>query len=117
MAWPIYTINELTLRQSVTPDHLLGRVNSAMNLLFYGILPVGRPGGGLIAESIGMRITMLAGAPGPVLSALWLTALPHAARLTPQHSSPERARFMAVKTLCQLRFSKASCPRPCAVRT
>jgi predicted MFS family arabinose efflux permease len=88
MAWPIYSINELTLRQTVTPDHLLGRVNSAMHLLFYGVMPLGALAGGAIAEFIGMRITMLAGAVGFVLSSLWLARLPAAMR----HSDSETGR-------------------------
>ena len=75
MAWPIYHINELTLRQTVTPDHLLGRVNSAMHLLFHGILPAGALAGGILAESIGMRATLFAGALGFLLSSLWLVRL------------------------------------------
>ncbi|MDR3699008.1 MAG: MFS transporter [Candidatus Sulfopaludibacter sp.] len=75
MAWPIYHINELTLRQTVTPDRLLGRVNSAMHLLFRGIMPAGALAGGILAESIGMRPTLLAGALGFLLSSLWLVKL------------------------------------------
>jgi predicted MFS family arabinose efflux permease len=75
MAWPIYHINELTLRQTVTPDALLGRVNSAMHLLFRGIMPAGALAGGILAESIGMRLTLLAGALGFLLSSLWLVKL------------------------------------------
>jgi hypothetical protein len=39
-AWPVYTIHETSVRQAVTPDRLLGRVNSAMHLLFWGVLPL-----------------------------------------------------------------------------
>jgi MFS family permease len=76
MAWPIYFINELSLRQAVTPDHLLGRVNSAMHLLFRGILPVGSLAGGMIAQAIGIRQTMFLGAVGYLLSTLWLVFSP-----------------------------------------
>lgn len=76
MAWPVYNISELSLRQAVTPNHLLGRVNSAMHLLFRGVLPVGALAGGMIAEVIGMRITMFAGALGFLLSTLWLVFSP-----------------------------------------
>jgi hypothetical protein len=76
MGWPIYGINALSLRQAVTPDHLLGRVNSAMHLLFYGILPVGALAGGAVAQVAGMRATMLAGALGFLLSTLWLAGSP-----------------------------------------
>ena len=81
MAWAAYSINELTLRQQVTPGPLLGRVNSAMHLMFQGIVPLGALIGGVLAESIGIRTTMLIGGCGFLLSSLWLIFSPvrHAA--------------------------------------
>jgi predicted MFS family arabinose efflux permease len=76
MAWPIYNINETSLRQAITPDHLLGRVNSAGHLLFHGAIPLGALAGGAIAQSIGIRQTMLIGTFGYLLSSLWLTFSP-----------------------------------------
>jgi hypothetical protein len=54
MVWPIYTIHETSLRQAITPGHLL----------FWGALPLGALAGGAIAQNIGMRQTMLAGTLG-----------------------------------------------------
>jgi predicted MFS family arabinose efflux permease len=76
MTWPIYMINEQTLRQTVTPDRLLGRVNSAMHLLFFGAMPLGALAGGIIAQSTGLRVAMLAGALGFLLSTVFLIASP-----------------------------------------
>jgi predicted MFS family arabinose efflux permease len=76
MAWPVYNINELSLRQAITPNHLLGRVNAAMHLLFRGVLPVGALASGMIAERIGIRITIFLGALGYLLSTLWLIFSP-----------------------------------------
>jgi predicted MFS family arabinose efflux permease len=76
MAWPIYHINEISLRQAVTPDRLLGRVNSASHLLFQGAIAMGAFAGGAIADSIGIRQTMLMGTLGYTLSCLWLTFSP-----------------------------------------
>ncbi|HTS27813.1 MAG TPA: MFS transporter [Bryobacteraceae bacterium] len=76
LAWPIYHINEITLRQAVTPDHLLGRVNSAMHLLFRGLVPAGALVAGAIAEVIGIRYTLLSGALCYLLSTLWLIFSP-----------------------------------------
>ena len=76
LTWPIYSINEVSLRQAVTPDHLLGRVNSAMHLLFYGLIPAGALAGGAIAGPIGLRTTMMVGGLGFLLSALWLVRSP-----------------------------------------
>jgi hypothetical protein len=41
VGWPIYDVCELSLRQAITPDDLLGRVNAVMQMLFRGLLPVG----------------------------------------------------------------------------
>ena len=76
MAWPIYNINETSLRQAITEDRLLGRVSSAGHLLFWGALPLGGLAGGAIAQAIGIRQTMLIGALGYLLSTLWLTFSP-----------------------------------------
>jgi predicted MFS family arabinose efflux permease len=76
VAWPVYTINETSLRQAVTPDRLLGRVNSAMHLLFWGVLSAGALAGGAFAQAIGMRATLALGAVGVLLSALWLVFSP-----------------------------------------
>ena len=51
MAWPVYSINETSLRQAITPDHLLGRVSSAGHLLFHGAITLGALAGGAIAQS------------------------------------------------------------------
>jgi predicted MFS family arabinose efflux permease len=76
MAWSIYEINELTLRQAVAPSHVLGRVNSAAHLMFRGVLPVGALAGGALAEAIGLRGAMFVGAAGFLLSTLWLIFSP-----------------------------------------
>jgi MFS family permease len=76
MAWPVFNIAELTLRQSITPDHRLGRVNAAMHLLFRGVLPLGAFAGGAIGQIAGIRITMFAGGLGFLLSTLLLVFSP-----------------------------------------
>jgi MFS family permease len=49
--WNVVTVS---LRQRVTPDHLLGRLNSAYRLLAWGTLPLGAAAGGLIAQFFGL---------------------------------------------------------------
>lgn len=51
-AWNVITIS---LRQRITPDRLLGRVNSGYRLLAWGTLPIGAAAGGLLAEVVGLR--------------------------------------------------------------
>ncbi|HLK64902.1 MAG TPA: MFS transporter [Bryobacteraceae bacterium] len=76
VSWPVYHINKVSLQQAVTPDHLLGRVNSAIYLLFRGLIPVGALLGGALGDAIGMRPTMFVGASGYLLSALFLIFSP-----------------------------------------
>ncbi|MEL6890225.1 MAG: MFS transporter [Actinomycetota bacterium] len=52
MTWNIITVSH---RQAVTPDHLLGRLNSVYRLLAWGTMPLGAAAGGLIAEAFGLR--------------------------------------------------------------
>jgi predicted MFS family arabinose efflux permease len=76
LAWPVYNISERSLRQAITPNHLLGRVNSSMHLLFHGILPLGALAGGAIAHAVGMRRALLIGAVGVLFSTMWLVVSP-----------------------------------------
>ena len=76
ICWPVYHVGELSLRQVITPDHLLGRVNAAMQTLSRGLLPLGSFCGGLLAGRIGVRPTLAFGAAGLLLSSLWLIFSP-----------------------------------------
>ncbi|TDD43872.1 MFS transporter [Nonomuraea terrae] len=48
-------VGQITYRQTVTPDHLLGRVNASVRFLTWGAMPLGALLGGLIAQQIGVR--------------------------------------------------------------
>lgn len=52
MLWNITTVS---FRQRVTPDHLLGRVNSAYRLVAWGTRPLGAALGGALGEWLGVR--------------------------------------------------------------
>jgi MFS family permease len=53
MAWNIITVS---LRQSIVPDRLIGRVNSAYRLLAWGTMPLGALLGGIIGELTDLRV-------------------------------------------------------------
>ena len=74
--WPVYHTNQLGIRQTVTPSHLLARANAAAHLTFRGVLPVGALVGGALAGAIGIRPTMFLSASGFSLSVLWLVFSP-----------------------------------------
>jgi hypothetical protein len=72
MAWPVYNIAKTTLRQSIAPAAILGRVNSAIHLTYHGAVAMGALAGGALAEIAGVRAAMLTGGVGFMLSWLWL---------------------------------------------
>lgn len=51
----IWNVIQVTLRQRIVPNELLGRVNSCITLLSWGTMPVGALVGGALAGWIGLR--------------------------------------------------------------
>jgi hypothetical protein len=60
----VYNINQVSFRQGLTPDRLLGRMNATMRFLVWGTLPLGGLIGGVLGSTIGVRPTMWVGAIG-----------------------------------------------------
>ncbi|MFA9447000.1 MFS transporter [Egicoccus sp. AB-alg6-2] len=56
----IWNVITVSLRQSIIPDELLGRVNSVYRFLGWGAIPVGSMVGGLIASGFGLRAPFFA---------------------------------------------------------
>jgi MFS family permease len=76
MAFTVYSINEVSLRQRVAPPRVLGRVNAGMQLLARGVYPLGALLGGYLGGLLGVRPTLALGAAGLLLSTLWLAPSP-----------------------------------------
>jgi predicted MFS family arabinose efflux permease len=74
-AFTVFAINEVSLRQSVAPEHALGRVSAAMQMMSRGVWPIGALVGGALAGPVGMRGTLALSALGILLSAAWLIPL------------------------------------------
>ncbi|MEZ4768053.1 MAG: MFS transporter [Caldilineales bacterium] len=60
----IYFINAVSVRQAVTPDRLLGRVNASFQVVIAAVGPLGFLLGGLLGEAIGVRPTLFIAATG-----------------------------------------------------
>lgn len=79
----LYGINYLSLRQAITPDRLMGRMTATMRFLTVAMAPLGSLAGGVLAEHVGLRTTLLTvGVLGLVLSAasvLWSPVRRHRA--------------------------------------
>jgi predicted MFS family arabinose efflux permease len=72
----IAAIDETSLRQTITPDHMLGRVNASVNVLGEGIGTLGMLTGGVLAELIGLQPTVLVAALGSLLGCVWVLCSP-----------------------------------------
>jgi predicted MFS family arabinose efflux permease len=59
----VWVVSTTTLRQTVTPAHLLGRV-SAINILAYGARPIGAAIGALVGTLYGAEVCLLVAAAG-----------------------------------------------------
>ncbi len=70
--WIIFT---LTIRQTVVPAHLLGRVGSADRMLYALSFPSGAALAGLLASAVGTRATFLISAVPVLLAASLLPSL------------------------------------------
>ena len=68
----VYRVGEVSLRQEITPDRLLGRVNATERFLVYGVVPLGALCGGFLGEVIGVTLTLVAGMLGMLSASLWL---------------------------------------------
>jgi MFS family permease len=72
----LYNISQVSYRQAVCPDGLLGRVNASNRFLAFATPPIGGLLGGVLANGVGLRITLLIAAAGLVLGVGWLAASP-----------------------------------------
>jgi MFS family permease len=73
---PIYNINQVSLRQAITPAGLRGRVNATMRFLVWGTMPIGALLGGVLGEALDLRPTIALGAIGMLLASGWTVASP-----------------------------------------
>lgn len=70
------TIHVVSLRQAITPDRLLGRVNAGCRFIAWGPLPLGALAGGLLGDAIGLRDTLYVTAFGFLTAMLWIVFSP-----------------------------------------
>jgi predicted MFS family arabinose efflux permease len=72
IAIAIYLINDMSLRQAMVPDRLLGRASASMGFLVGALGPVGALLGGALGELIGARLTLGIAVVAFMLAPLWL---------------------------------------------
>jgi predicted MFS family arabinose efflux permease len=74
--WTMHDINQTSLRQSITPERYLGRVNAGMRFSTMAAMLTGALAGGVMGEVIGLRATLLVGCGGLFVAAGWLMLSP-----------------------------------------
>lgn len=72
----LYNINQVSFRQRLCPERLLGRMNATMRFVVWGVLPLGALAGGAIGTALGLRPTLWLAAGGNALAGLWLVFSP-----------------------------------------
>jgi len=72
----IYNVAQVSFRQSVCPDRLLGRMNASIRFLVWGTIPLGGLLGGALGEWLGLWPTLLVSVLGTIAAPLWLVASP-----------------------------------------
>ncbi|HEX5474335.1 MAG TPA: MFS transporter, partial [Vicinamibacterales bacterium] len=71
-AWIFYDINELSLRQAITPDALQGRMNATIRVGGFAAMLAGTAAAGVLGEWIGLRETLFIAVAGNYAAALLL---------------------------------------------
>ena len=70
VAW---NINQVSLRQAITPPRMQGRMNASMRFIVWGTIPVGLMIGGTLGSLIGLHATIWVGALGGLVAFLPVT--------------------------------------------
>jgi MFS family permease len=71
-----YDILQLSLRQTITPDRLQGRMNATMRTMVWGTIPIGAFLGGVLGSTLGVVETIVLGGLVSVLSVVWIVLGP-----------------------------------------
>jgi MFS family permease len=66
----IYNVNQVSLRQAITPERMLGRMNATMRFVVWGTIPIGALAGGILGGAVGLHTTIWIGAIGSFLGFL-----------------------------------------------
>jgi MFS family permease len=68
----VYNINQVSLRQSIVPKRIQGRMNASMRWIVWGTIPLGAITGGVLGSIVGLREAIGIGVVGGALAFLWV---------------------------------------------
>ncbi|MEQ0564631.1 MFS transporter [Amycolatopsis sp. NEAU-NG30] len=72
----VYNVAQVSYRQAICPDRLLGRMNASVRFLVWGTLPLGGLLGGALGEGLGLRGAVWVAVAGEAAAALWVVCSP-----------------------------------------
>ena len=75
-ALTVYDIHQTSLRQAITPEHMLGRITASSQTLATGAMLAGSLIGGVLGQTLGLRPTILVGTLAVLAAALWIFVSP-----------------------------------------
>ncbi|GAA3732064.1 MFS transporter [Plantactinospora mayteni] len=88
----ISAITSITMRQTITPSRMRGRVNASFRFVTIGVIPIGAVGAGLLGDWIGLHNALYISAVGTPLALLWLIFSPVPKVRTLDEITPEENR-------------------------
>ncbi len=88
----IYNVTTVTLRQIVTPDKLLARMNGSYRMLLFGTGPLGALTGGALGGALGLRPALVVTAIVLATPTVWILFSP-VFRLKEMPSGPDEGMF------------------------
>ncbi|UJW36277.1 MFS transporter [Saccharothrix sp. AJ9571] len=72
----VYNVAQVSYRQAICPDRLLGRMNASVRFVVWGVLPLGSVLGGVLGEVVGIRNTLWIAGALEALAVLWVVTSP-----------------------------------------
>ena len=81
---PVYNINQVSLRQAITPDRVQGRMNATVRTVIWGTMPIGAFIGGLIGSAYGVLPALYIGMVIATLAGFWILLGPIRLRVQPE---------------------------------
>ena len=83
----LWNVVAVSLRQRITPDRILGRINSSYRLVAWGTRPLGAAAGGLLGELLGLRAVFAIAAALILATLIGMTQITDTAISTAEHDS------------------------------
>ncbi|SFB37767.1 Predicted arabinose efflux permease, MFS family [Amycolatopsis marina] len=72
----VYNVAQVSFRQAICPDRLLGRMNASVRSVVWGAMPLGSLLGGVLGEWLGVRGGVWVATAGMSLAVLWVLFSP-----------------------------------------